>query len=177
MEEKGSNNKFIWIFGAILLILILIAFVPGLLDSKKELDATKLEYNLIQEGKVKTPDKVIDEIIEILKNKEEDKFKQFLSSDFIYYDNDNIEYNYSNSFLKDLQIYTSSCEVERRGDIYQDDIVTYWIYWNIVEQNKANGVIKSDTNYCLQRIYIYLKKVVKEDMITYEIEKIILKNR
>lgn len=74
------------------------------------------------------------------------------------------------SFWNDLQyIVEDKCAWERRGNSTEDGR-TYIIYWNTNE-----GIIdKSDSLYCLQKITIMLKKVVKEDIITYNIEKIIL---
>lgn len=165
----------------VLFIVFLLIFVPmliGLISNNIETsNQAKHEAKLIEDGKTKTHHQVIDEIVEMLKNKDEGKLKEYLADDFIYYDNDNIEHRYLDSFIEDLQIYTSSCETERRGDTNQNDTATYWVYWNVVEKNKDNGVHKTDTNYCLQRIHIYLKRGVKEDIITYEIEKIILKDR
>lgn len=184
MEEKKEvqiNKSSETGYLIVLLVIFLIIFVPiliGLISSNiKYSNKAKHEAKLMEEGKTKTYNEVINEIIENLKNRNETQLKEFLSKDFIYYDNNNIEHKYLDSFIKDLQIYTSSYEIERRGDSNQDETATYWIYWNIVEQNKANGIHKSDNNYCLQRIHIYLKRVVKEEIITYEIDKIILKNR
>lgn len=182
MEEKKQANKNDGTGCAIVLFIIfLIIFVPiliGLVSNNVEKsNQAKHEAKLIEEGKTKTHNEIINEIMQILKNKEKEQLEKYLSKDFTYYDNNNMEHRFLDSFISDLQIYTSSYEIERRGDINKYDTATYWIYWNVVEKNKINGVDKADTNYCLQRIYIYLKRVVKEDTITYEIEKIILKNR
>ena len=61
---------------------------------------------------------------------------------------------------------------ERENSI--EDKATYRIYWNVVEENKKNGIDKDSEYYCLQKITIILKRIVKEDIITYDIEKIIL---
>ena len=51
MEEK-KNNKFIWIIGGIILLIILLISVTNFLENKKELDVIAHERELIQEGKV-----------------------------------------------------------------------------------------------------------------------------
>jgi len=183
MEEKQvQTNKgngsgcaiAVFVVFLIIFVPILIGLITNNIESSNQ---AKHEAKLIEEGKTKNHNEIINEIIEILKNKDEKKLKSYLAEDFIYYDKDNIQHKYLDSFIRDLQIYSSSYDVERRGDTHENTTATYWIYWNVVEINKNNGLDKSDINYCLQRIYIYLKRVVKEDKITYEIEKIILKNR
>ena len=58
---------------------------------------------------------------------------------------------------------------EKRNNSIEDE-ETYTIYWNT---NK--GIInKSDRLYCSQKITIILRKAVNEEIITYEIGKIIL---
>lgn len=165
----------------VLFIVFLIIFIPiliGLISNNIETsNQAKHEAKLIEDGKTKTHNQVINEIVERLKNKDEGKLKEYLADDFIYYDNDNIEHKYISNFCEDLNIYTTSCEIERRGDISANDWATYRIYWNIVEENKKNGIDKTNQYYCLQTITIMLRKVVKENEITYEIEKIILKDR
>lgn len=177
-DVNKSNGMGCMIALVVIFAIVIFMIITNLVGENIEYEQNaKHEQQLIQEGKVKSHKEVINEIVEILKNKEENKIKEYLADDFIYYDNDNYEHKYLDSFIRDLQIYTTSCDIERRGDTSKNNMATYWIYWNVVEQNKAKGVHKTDTNYCLQRITIYLKRVVKENLITYEIEKIILKNR
>ena len=182
MENKGKISKNDGTGCSIVLFIIfLIIFVPiliGLISNNIEKsNQAKHEAKLIEEGKVKTHNEVINEIVEILKNKDEKKLKEYLATDYIYYDNDNIEHKYISSFYEDLNIYTASCEIERRGDTNSNDWATYRIYWNIVEENKKKGIDKTSQYYCLQTITIMLRKVIKQNEITYDIEKIILKDK
>lgn len=176
VQEKESNGTGCAI---VLLVVFLLIFVPILIgivsDSIQTSNEAKHKTELIEEGKVKTHDEVINEIVEILKSKDEVKIKSYLSKDFIYYDNDNIEHKYISSFFEDLNIYTTSYEIEKRGNSIEDE-ETYRIYWNIVEENKKNGIKRQEHGYCLQTITVMLKKVVRQNEITYEIEKIILRD-
>lgn len=158
-----------------LLIVFLIIFVPiliSLVSNHIEIsNKSKYETKLIEEGKTKTHSEVINEIIETLKNKNEAQLKAFLSEDFTYYDNNNIQHKYISSFLEDLKTLSSSYDIEQRGnDIKNQE--TYRIYWNVVEQNKSLG--RTNQYYCLQKVTAVLNRVVKDNIITYEIEKIIL---
>ena len=178
-EKKNDGTGCVIIF----FIIFLIIFVPiliGLVSNNIEkLKQTNHEAKLIEDGKVKTHNEVINEIVDIFKNKnkEKDKLKGYLATDFIYYDNENMEHKYISSFFEDLKIYSSSYEVERRGDTSSSDWATYKIYWNVVEENKKKGINKNNQYYCLQTVTIMLRKVIKENEITYEIDKIILKDR
>lgn len=176
MEGKNNNNKFIWIIGIIILIIVILIFMPSLLESKSKLDKSKLEHNLIEDGKTVSSDEIINELIEILKTKDKNKIEQCLTKDFTYYDNNNIEHKYIHDFFSDLNILSSKYDIERRGDTSSSDRATYRIYWNTVEQNIDNGIKRGERGYCLQTITIMLKRVVRQDLITYEVEKIILKN-
>ena len=59
--------------------------------------------------------------------------------------------------------------MQKRENDFEDK-ETYRIYWN------TNKLVTDKTNnlYSLQKITVVLNRVVKEDIITYEIEKIIL---
>jgi len=183
MEQNKQTNNNATGCVIVFFIIFLIIFVPiliGLVSNNIEKsNQTKHEAKLIEEGKTKTHDEVINEIVEIFKNKNKDKEKLngYLATDFIYYDNENIEHKYISSFFEDLNIYTTSCELERRGDTSSNDWATYRIYWNVVEENKKRGIKRQEHGYCLQTITIMLKKTIKQDIITFEIEKIILKDK
>lgn len=178
--EENQDNKNGNGTGCLIIILIIVAiiFIPIIFNTLKEsnesLQKTKLEGKLIEEGKVKTYDKTINEILEILKNKDENKLKEYLSNDFLYYDNNNRESKYITAFFRDLKILSSEYDIERRGDTSRDDVVTYRIYWNVVNGNKSLG--RTSQYYCLQKVTIMLKRIVKQDIITYEVDKIILKD-
>lgn len=177
MEEKQGNKNNETGCTIALLIVFLIIFIPIIIgtitDNIEISNKAKHETKLIEEGKTKAASEVINEVIEIFKNKEKDKLEEHLTEDFKYYDNNHIEYEYLDSFWRDLTIYSSSCEIERRENSIKGE-ETYRIYWNVVEENKNKGIDKNNPYYCLQRVTIVLKRIVKEDIITYDIEKIIL---
>lgn len=174
---KENNKKSINSYLIVFLIVFLIIFLPiliGLISNNiKVSNQEKHEEKLIEEGKTKTHNEVINEIAEILKNKDKEKIKDYLAIDYTYYDNNNIKHKYISSFFDDLTIYTTDYEIEKRGNDLKDE-ETYRIYWNVVEENKKKGIDKTSQYYCLQKITIMLKKVVKENEITYEIERIVL---
>lgn len=173
-EEKNDGNTGCLIVFVIIAALIFIPIIIGIVSSTVETSRIeKHEQQLIQDGKTKDAEKVMDEIVEILKDKDESQLKKYLAKDFTYYDNDNYEHKYLSSFFSDLNILSSSYEIEKRGNDIKDE-ETYRIYWNVVEANKARGVDKSEITYCLQKITVMLKRAIKQDMITYEIERIIL---
>lgn len=171
---KKMNNKVALIVGVLILILVLLIFIPALLERQKELELLQHEEQLIRQGKVKNDRDVINAIVEILKERNESKLQQYLASNFLYYDNNNIEHKYISDFWDDLQyLVDDQYDIEKRENSVEDK-ETYIIYWNEVEENKKNGINKSSEYYCLQKITIILKRIVKEDIITYDIEKIIL---
>lgn len=175
MEEKEKENQGMGCIIAVFIILgfIFVPIVIGMIsDTIKDSKETKHVASLVEAGKTKSSEDIINEIIEKLKNKENRNLISYLAEECIYYDNDNYEHKYISSFYDDLQILSSSYDIERRGDTSIDDRVTYRIYWNVVEKNKDLG--RTSQYYCLQKITIMLKKVVKKDIITYEVEKIIL---
>ncbi len=176
MEEKGKKRGIgcVIAFLIIFAIIVVVLLVNNLIESQKNLEATKHEETLIKEGKTETHNQVINEIIEIMKEENEEKIKEYLSSDFKYYNDNNIESKYISNFFSDLKILSTNYDIERRGDINTDDIVTYRVYWNLVEANSNLG--RTSDYYCLQKITIRLKRVVKKDKITYEIENINLYN-
>jgi len=179
VDKNNQNNKNSGL-GCLILVLILVAFIfvplivipisQNIENSNKE----KHIEQLTKEGKVKSSNDILNEIIEIFKNKDEEKLREYLSDDFLYYDENNIEHKYASDFFMSLQ-FLMSYEIEKRDNSIQDE-ETYRIYWNTVEQNIKNGIIKGEYGYCLQTITIVLKKVVKQDVITYEIERIMLKD-
>lgn len=172
--QEQKNGKVVYLILFIIFIVVLIPFISIASQSVENLNKSKHEAKLIEEGKTKTQDEVINEIIEMLKCKDEEELKQYLSEEFRYYDNDNKEYKYTTNFFRDLGTLTSNYETEQRSNDIKDK-ETYRIYWNVVEKNKEYGVKRGEQYYCLQTITIMLKRVVKQDEITYQIEKIILK--
>lgn len=174
-QTNGSNGEGCAIGLLIIFLIIFIPTVIGFITNSVETSSkAKHETKLIEEGKVESAEIVINEIVEKIKGKESRNLNSYLADDFSYYDKDNYEHKYIYSFYDDLQILSTNYEIERRGDTSKNDIVTYRIYWNVVEENKSNGIDKTSQYYCLQKITIMLKRVVKENEITYEIEKIIL---
>lgn len=177
MIKNKDNNKNEGLGCCIaLLILIAIILVPiiiGLIsNSIKRSNEAIHEERLIEEGKIISADTIIDEVIEILKNRDEEKLKQYLTNDFSYCNNNNNESKFTSGFWTDLKYYTGKHYIELRGDSTNQDNKTFWIYWDIPE----NITEKQYSEYSLQRIFVYMEKVIKEDTITYQINKIILRN-
>lgn len=174
MKKNNEKNKTGCLI--VFLIVFLLIFVPILIvlvsNNIEKSSQTKHETKLIEEGKIKTDNDVINEIIEILKNKDEDKLKDYLSENFMYSDNDRNQSKYIHNFINDLNyLVEDNYDIEKRANDLEDE-ETYRIYWNVVEQNKNLG--RTNQYYCLQKITIILKRIIKQDIITYEIEKIIL---
>lgn len=165
------KKRNIIVFIAFLLVVIL-TLVSLMSKNIKESKQEKHEQKLIQEGNVVDSNKFIEEIVEILKNRDEEKLKKYLSSDFNYWDNNNTESKYIYNFWSDLKFYTGKHYIEERGDVTDQNYKTFWIYWDIPEQLEY----KQYSQYSLQKICIDIRKVVKENIITYEINQIILKN-
>lgn len=178
MEDKSTENENKG-KGCIIGVLVLVAiiFIPMIIvPIIQQIEMSNNEKHissLIEQGKVKSPEEVINELIEIFKNKDENKLKTYLTKEFIYTDNNRNKSTYLHGLLNDIKLLTSSYEIEKRGNSIPDK-ETYRIYWDIIEENKDRGTNKAERTYCLQKITILLKKVVKENMITYEVEKIIL---
>lgn len=173
MEEKKvkNNDKTFIIISVVIMAVIFIPIIIGLISSSaSESREFNHETKLIQEGKSESPSKVLDKIINDLKDRKKEEFKKLLTEDFVYCNNGNKIKKISN-FWDDLKKYEGKYYTEQRGNSIKNH-ETYWIYWNIPEKTNYNEYTE---NY-QQRIMIYLKKVVKEDIITYEIEKIILKD-
>lgn len=165
------NKRNIIVFIAFLLVVIL-TLVSLMSKNIKASKQEKHEQKLIQEGNVVDSNKFIEEIVELLKNRDEEKLKKYLSSDFNYWDNNNTESKYIYNFWSDLKFYTGKHYIEERGDVTDQNYKTFWIYWDIPEQLEY----KQYSQYSLQKICIDIRKVVKENIITYEINQIILKN-
>lgn len=159
------------VFIAFLLVVIL-TLVSLMSKNIKVSKQEKQEQKLIQEGNVVDSNKFMEELVEILKKRDEEKLKDYLSSDFSYYNNNNTESKYINNFWSDLKFYTGKSYIEERGDTLNQENKTFWIYWDIPEQLEY----KQYSQYSLQKICIYMRRIVKEDIIIYEINQIILKN-
>ncbi len=174
--EKGNNEKNTTGCLIVFLIIFLIIFLPiliGLISNNiKVSNQEKHEAKLIEEGKTKTHNEVINEIVDIFKNRDEEKLNEYLSSNFSYWNNNNTESKYINNFWSDLKFYTGKHYIEERGDTLNQENKTFWVYWDIPEQLEY----KQYSQYSLQKICIYMRRIVKEDIITYEINQIILKN-
>lgn len=158
--EKKIDNKFLWICGTVILIIILILFVPGLLEDKKALDLSKQEYNLIKEGKTVTARDIAEEFANLLSVKKYDETSKYLSNDCKLIDSNNKERVKLEYCLEKLVTY-NSYTIEKRGNDLKDQ-ETYRILWN--------GTNYSNTN---QIITLYLKKKITTDQRTYEIFRII----
>lgn len=154
MKEK--NNKAIWIVGAILLILVLMIFMPGLIESQQRLETSKREYNLIQEGKTISASDVVEDFTLLLSNKKYNEANKYLSSDCKLIDSQNKERVNLEYCLEKLNNY-SSHEIERRGNSIQNE-ETYRILWNGTRYENTNQIIT-----------LFLRRKVKTNEVTYEI--------
>ncbi len=155
----------------VLFIIFLIIFIPMLIGSIGNLNKTKHETKLIEEGKTKNHNEVMNEIIEVLKNRKEEDLKKYLTDDFVYMNNNGYESKYISGFWNDLKYFTGKYYLEKRENSIKDE-ETYWIYWDIPEEL----TYEQYSQYSLQRIFVYLKRTVKENVITYKINKIILRD-
>lgn len=169
-ERNNNSNKVVWITGLIILILVLLLFIPKLVDDKKELDELEYERQLIQEGKVISDTEVINEIVNTLKERKEEQLNSYIATDFTYINDNGIESNSLYNFWNDLDyLVEDNYDIEKRGNSIQNE-ETYFVYWNT--NNKV--IDRNDNMYCLQELRIYLKKVVETDRITYKVYRIIL---
>ena len=82
---KENKNKVVLIAGVVILVIIILLFIPSLLNDKKELDELEYEGKLIQEGKVVSDTEVINEIVNILKERNENELNQYITTDFEYW--------------------------------------------------------------------------------------------
>lgn len=155
---KNGNNKTTIIVGVILLIITLIIFVPGLIKDKKSLDTSKLEYNLILEGKTISSREIAEKFLEQIKNKNYEEAKKYLANDceFYNYSFTNTNVNSLDFCLEKLEDYSTS-RIELRGNGIKGE-ESYRIYWN--EESTS------------QIITIQMRKKVTNEVVTYEIIKI-----
>ena len=169
-EFKITNTK--WIWGGIIPIIIVLIFIPYLIDSKKSLEATKQETNLIKEEKIIYDSTIIEEVASIFKSRNQNELKRYLAEDFEYIGNNRNTSKHIGNFWSDLKyLVENNYNIEKRDNSIKDE-ETYFIYWN------TNDIVKEKTDrlYCLQKISIYLRKTVETDKITYKIYKIMLTN-
>lgn len=160
MEEKENNNKIVWISGAIILIIILIIFVPGLIENKKNLDTSRHAYELIKEGKTISSSEITEQFATLLSNKRYDEASKYLSKDCEFYDSDNHKRVKLEYCLEELDE-CSSYRTEKRGNELKDQ-ETYRILWN--------GTSYENTN---QIVTLFLRKKIESDQVTYEIFRVI----
>ena len=146
------ENKFIFVIGATILIVVLIIFLPGLIEDKKELEMSKLEYNLTLEGKTTSARNITES--------KYDEASKYLSKDCKLIDYNNRERAKLEYCLEKLAQY-SSYKIEERENSIKDE-ETYRILWN--------GTNFEDTN---QVITICLKKEINQNEVTYKIYKVI----
>lgn len=169
MGKHAEKMKGIGCLIAVLVIVCLI-FIPIIWGTIQEQIQINKEEQLRQEGKVISSDTIISQIVEIMKNREEEQLKEYLADDFIYCGSDRNESEYVYGFWDDLKyLVEENYDIEQRGNDLKDQ-KTYFIYWN------TNYLVtdRTDPSYCLQELKIYLKEVVEENQITYKIYKIIL---
>lgn len=175
MEEKKENEKKNEGLGCVITLAIVFAIIIALIavsslsDAIKSSNEAKHRLSLVQEGKTISSGTIMNEIAEILKNRQEDNLKEYLADNFKYIDNDRCESKNIDGFWKDIKYFVTDYDIEKRENSIKDE-ETYRIYWN------TNNLVKerADRLYCSQKIIVILKEVVKNDMITYEIEEIML---
>lgn len=169
-EKKGEL-----IASIIILIIVAVIVIPIIIsktiEHKQILKSTEIEQKLIEEGKIVSADTIINEVVEIFKNREEEKIKTYISDNFKYIGSDRYESKYINNLWSQLKYLVTNYDIEKRGNSIENQ-ETYIVYWNTNE--KAEG--RTDKFYCLQKILIYLEKVVEENQITYKINQITLTN-
>lgn len=154
------ENKFIFVIGATILIVVLIIFLPGLIEDKKELEMSKLEYNLTLEGKTTSARNITENFVLLLSESKYDEASKYLSKDCKLIDYNNRERAKLEYCLEKLAQY-SSYKIEERENSIKDE-ETYRILWN--------GTNFEDTN---QVITICLKKEINQNEVTYKIYKVI----
>lgn len=172
MEKENQKSNYtgcLIVFFIILVIIFIIIAISMTSNTSEEQQELNHENELISQGKIKNASEVITEVAELLKNRDITKFDEYLSNNFSYIGKDNYESKTADNLFNDLQYLASDYDVEKRENDFEDK-ETYRIYWN------TNKLVTDKTNnlYSLQKITVVLNRVVKEDIITYEIEKIIL---
>lgn len=159
MEENNGNGRII-AFVVILGIIIIIPLMISLINSKKSLDAEKLESKLLREGKVVSAKTVADNFAKELQNNNYSELKKYLSDSYKLIDSENNEranLEYCFEKLNKIENYT----IEHRGNSIKDE-ETYRIM--------CNGT-KYENTY--QIITLFMRKKVKKEEITYEIYRVI----
>lgn len=82
---KKEKNKTVWIASIVILVIILLLFVPNLIENKKELEYLKHKGELIQQGKSVSDTEIIGKVIDILKIRDKGELNRYLSNDFEYW--------------------------------------------------------------------------------------------
>lgn len=156
MKKNDSGSwKLAIILGIISLVVVLVIFLPGLIESKNELEDLKHEEELLNEGKYKSDTETLKDFIKFLEDGDIEQAKSLLSEDCIIYDENNNICTFEEYVSKiDTSTYY---KYEERGNSINDE-KTYRISWK-------NG---------LQIQTIVLEKVVTENEIHYEIVKCLL---
>lgn len=160
MEEKKNDNKVVWVVGTVILALILIVFVPGLVEDKQNLDLLKQEEKLLKEGKVVSVSDTVEQFAELLANKDYEEADKYLLDNCEMFDTNNNKRVKLEYCLEKLSNHNSHT-IEKRGNSLKDQ-ETYRILWN--------GTKYEDTK---QIITLYLSKKITSNEIIYKISKII----
>lgn len=152
---KKQDNKIAIIVGVILLSITLIIFVPGIIEDKKVLDTSKLEYNLIMEGKYVSDLETVQGFAEALHSNSISDAKQYLSDNCEIYDTNNNKCSFE-EFISNISTTTYYRYEKRSNDLKNEE--TYRIYWN--NGNEIQTII--------------LQKVISNEKVYYEIVKCII---
>lgn len=150
-----STNKILLILGIVFLIIILAIFIPSILKDKKTLDTSKLEYNLINEGKYISDLETVQKFAEALHSNSIFDAKQYLSNNCEIYDTNNKKCTFE-EHIANLSTTTYYKYEKRSNDLKNQE--TYRIYWNDGTEIQT----------------IILQKVINEEKVYYEIVKCII---
>ena len=154
-KDNSENWKLAIILGIISLIVVLVIFLPGLIESKKELEDSRHEGELLSEGNYTSDIETLKNFIKFLENGDIESAKKLLSKDCIIYDENNNICTFE-EYVSKIDT-TTYYKYEERGNSI-DDEKTYRISWK-------DG---------LQIQTIVLDKVVNENEMHYEIVECLL---
>ena len=151
---ENNNNK-LYIFLVVILLIIFIIGGKFVLKEKASLDKTKLENELIKQGKSVSDGEIIRNFAEELHSGNMSNAKGYLADNCVIYDENNKKCSFE-KYVSKIDT-TTSYRYEKRGNSINDE-VTYRISWN--ESTEVQTII--------------MKKVVTKERVYYEIIECIL---
>lgn len=153
MEQK--NNKLYFLIGVIIVGIVLFVGIIVVLKDKVILDKSKLEYQLIKEGKTTSSLTTVQQFAEALHSGNISEAKSYLASDCVIYGKNNKKCTFE-EYISNIDTSTSY-RYEKRGSSIKDED-TYRISWN--EGKEIQTII--------------LRKVITKERVYYEIVECIL---